>query len=356
MSTRAPDDDPEQESPAAVALEQAATEWFFRRDRGFTADEKREFARWIATDEHRQLFAGIEESWREFGRLDHAGETRAAVETSGVMPPKTSRSKRGTVIRLRTAFLAAAAAVALGFILWQRPARLDPPARQIVSADRGTTRTVSLPDGSSVQLNTESAIEIQFVPGERGVRLLRGEAHFTVAKNPALPFVVRIGEFGVRAVGTAFNVRLRPEVLEVLVTEGSVRVIAQPSSARPVALEAARNDLPVLTAGEMAVIAVRGVVAAPSISVVVVPPAGIEQAMTWHKRRLEYADASLEQIVADFNRYNTHRLVIADARLAQRRFGATFPAGDYDSLVRLLESTFGVIAERRADETILRLP
>jgi transmembrane sensor len=214
---------------------------------------------------------------------------------------------------------------------------------------------VSLPDGSSVQLNTESTIEIQFTAVERGVRLVRGEAHFTVVKNPALPFVVRAREVGVRAVGTAFNVRLRPDVLEVLVTEGTVRVVPSQSRDHVTGSELPRADLSVLNAGEMAVIPVHGAPEPGVVSVITVPAADIEHAMSWHTRRLEYGDASLEEIIADFNRYNGHKLVIADARLAARRFGATFPAGDYDSLVRLLESTFGVIAERRENETVLRL-
>jgi len=69
-----------------------------------------------------------------------------------------------------------------------------------------------------------------------------------------------------------------------------------------------------------------------------------------------YADAPLSEIIADFNRYNQHKLVVADARLAERRFGGTFPAGDYASLVQLLEKTFGVVVERRERETLLRLP
>jgi transmembrane sensor len=183
---------------------------------------------------------------------------------------------------------------------------------------------------------------------------MRGEAHFTVKSNPARPFIVYVGEIGVRAVGTAFNVRVQPEGFEVLVTEGSVRLIPRPASSGAVTDEAG-HGLAELVAGQRALIPARE--PAPSnIAVVAVPATQIEQAMSWHARRLEYSDASLETIVADFNRFNEHKLVIADARLAQRRFGATFPAGDYESLVRLLESTFGVVAERREKETVLRLP
>jgi transmembrane sensor len=84
-------------------------------------------------------------------------------------------------------------------------------------------------------------------------------------------------------------------------------------------------------------------------------PMLLEAALAWQKRSLDYADAPLAEIVADFNRYNQHRLVIVDPALAKRRFGGTFPAGDYRSLVHVLEETFDVVAERRERETILRL-
>jgi len=59
--------------------------------------------------------------------------------------------------------------------------------------------------------------------------------------------------------------------------------------------------------------------------------------------------------VDEFNRYNRHKLVIADPRLAARRFGGTFAVGDHEELVRLLEANFGVMAERGATATRLRL-
>jgi transmembrane sensor len=82
----------------------------------------------------------------------------------------------------------------------------------------------------------------------------------------------------------------------------------------------------------------------------------VAEALAWQRRRLEYVDAPLSEIIADFNRYNQHRLIIADPALASSRFGGAFPAGDYDSLLQLLEKSFGVQVERRDRETVLRLP
>ena len=81
----------------------------------------------------------------------------------------------------------------------------------------------------------------------------------------------------------------------------------------------------------------------------------VKQALAWQSRRLDFDATPLEEIVAEMNRYNRHKLVIADSRLTTRQFGGSFPAGDYETIVRMLETNFGVVAERKGGETWLRL-
>lgn len=86
-----------------------------------------------------------------------------------------------------------------------------------------------------------------------------------------------------------------------------------------------------------------------------VPPAEIQQTLAWRARRLDFDAVPLADIVVEINRHNRHKLVIADPRLNGQRFGGSFPAGDYETFVRMLETSFGVVAERGSDETRLRL-
>ncbi|MGH7956064.1 MAG: iron-containing alcohol dehydrogenase, partial [Opitutaceae bacterium] len=76
--------------------------------------------------------------------------------------------------------------------------------------------------GSVVELNVDADILVDFSPVRRAVRLVRGEAHFTVATDAARPFVVSAGGVEVRAVGTGFAVHFAPQEIAVLVTEGQV--------------------------------------------------------------------------------------------------------------------------------------
>ena len=251
-------------------------------------------------------------------------------------------------------WLAAAAGVAVGFFIWQTPTSYPAPDFTLTaSTEVGAMRKLPLPDGSVVQLNTDSAITVQFTRTERRVQLVRGEAHFQVAKNPACPFIVNAGTVNVRAVGTAFDVRRRPEAVEVLVTEGKVRVNDSIGGQSRLPASATNADDSLLVAGERAYI-FTGASAAPA-KVVAVAPVEIGQVLAWQSRRLEFVATPLAEMVEEFNRYNRHKLVIADPRLATRRFGGTFPAGDYEEFVRLLESDFDVVAERDQNEIRLRL-
>jgi len=338
----------EQTKPESAAeTERVATEWFFRRDGGFTSQQMRDFERWIDDRSHRAAFEEIERTWARLGETGPLVRTEVA-----------ARKSPWLVRRWLPVGLAATAALTLagwwGRAAWVGRAEFAEQA----ATEVGGLRRLDLPDGSFVTLNTNSSVDVHFTAGERRVRLLRGEAHFEVAKNPVRPFVVVATGVAVKAVGTAFSVRVKASAVDVLVTEGRVRVddAARGASLLQPAPVAVLAEPPVLVAGERVTIATGSDAVLVPARIAVVAAAEIDQALSWQERRLDYADAPLSEIIADFNRYNQHKLVVADPRLSERRFGGSFPAGDYASLVQLLEKTFGVIVERRERETVLRLP
>jgi transmembrane sensor len=330
--------------------EQTAADWLIARDRGLTRSQEAEFAAWLRADaQHAEIFAELEETWTRLGELREA--VPAAPDQAPAAAVRSGR--RGKLIWLATG-LGAAAVLAFMWVNWSRPAPAAPDYSLAASTDIGESRRLMLPDGSSVQLNTESAVVVRLTGTERRVQLVRGEANFQVAKNPVRPFIVSAGAVAVRAVGTAFDVRLQPEAVEVLVTEGRVRVNNAADGASLLTTPAAISDEPLLVAGQRAVVSTAATTAA-SATVVTLDPAEIGQATSWQSGRLEFVATPLASIVDEFNRYNRHKLVIADPRLAARRFGGTFAVGDHEELVRLLEANFGVMAERGATATRLRL-
>ncbi len=245
-------------------IEQAAADWIARRYAGFSPADSAEFERWLAADpRHAAVFGEMDAAWRALDRVRESAASTAGPDPDALAP----RSPRHAVRRFAP-LLAAAAVAIVAYAGWRwsapetegsgwRTVRQMEPFAETVTTAVGMVQKLTLPDGSVLRLNTDSLVEIAYSAVERRVRLVRGEAHFTVAKNPMRPFFVEVKGVAVRAVGTAFNVRLHAEAVEVLVTEGKVRVVdvaGEASLIAPRTIAPSVPEGPLLAAGERAVI------------------------------------------------------------------------------------------------------
>lgn len=327
---------PAESSPNSSApdpIAEAAAAWLARRDRGFTAAEQDAYLQWLREDaRHSAAVVRLEAAWRALDQLQEWRPAHSDRPNPDLLAVRSSRR-----LWRWLAPLAVAAAVALGFLAWAP-----------LHDNAGTTRVVrhsevrTLPDGTVVELNKGAEIALDFSGPERLVQLLRGEAHFTVAKlGPERPFVVTAGNVRVRAVGTVFNVRLQGDAVDVLVTEGKVR-IDPPKPADPgfpLVLNAA-----MLVAGERASVNLAEPTPAPP-TVVAATPGEIEDTLSWQGLRLEFDATPLAEAIAQFNRHGEATLVIADSELGSLRIGGNFRADNAAAFVRLLESGFNVSVE-----------
>lgn len=336
MSTGFPS--PEGADPVA----QAAAEWVLRHDRGLTAVEQDEFSQWLAADpRHSSAWAEHRWGWEDLDRL-------AGLQTSlhAVPDPNLLVSQRRVAPHARMAVaLAAVVVVAVGALLYFRPVLTEAPPEPTSVNSLALIEQRELPDGSVAVLNRGTIVTEHYSVGTRRVRLERGEAHFKVAKDSARPFLVETGGVTVRAVGTAFNVRLDPASVEVLVTEGKVDV----QHRNPAGVH--REELLNLSVGERTVVSLAS--ASPPPQVAVVPPAEIEARLAWQPRLLDFTNAPLSEIVAEFNRRNPVRLSLRDPALRGMRLSATFRSDNVEGFVRLLRSDFGVNVEWRGDGDII---
>lgn len=343
---------PDSPFPLNEAVESAAAEWLVRHDRGLTPSQQDEFLSWLAASPaHRESFERHRRLWGDFNAL-----AQWRLEHGTVPNPDLLARHRRPAFRRRPVpvLLAAAAAVAL-LLVWMPATR--PPQVASLAFEAAAYRQEKLPDGSVLDLNRGAHVVVQFSAAERRVLLVQGEAQFAVAKNPARPFVVRAGGVDVRAVGTAFNVKLAGAHLEVLVTEGTVHV-SQPIqipdvNATPASALAPPTVLAALTAGERTVIAVAAVIAPP----VVVPASTreIAELLDWQPRLLDFESTPLAEVVETFNRRNPLRLVIGDDALRALPIVASIRSDNVEGFVRLLEGTMGVKADRSsAGQIVLR--
>jgi transmembrane sensor len=337
---------PDARFPLDDAIESAAAAWLVRHDRGLTPAQQDEFLSWLtASAAHRESFERHRRLWGDFNALAQWRPEHGTVPN----PDLLARHRRPAAWRRAApALLAAAAAVAL-LLVWAPATRA--PDQTTLAFEATAYRQETLSDGSIVDLNRGAHVVVQFSAAERRVLLVQGEAQFAVAKSPARPFVVRAGGVEVRAVGTAFNVKLAGPNLEVLVTEGTVHV-SQPTAAKP-ATTAAPAILGALTAGQRTVIPVETVIAPP----IIVPASTreIAQLLDWQPHLLDFESTPLAEVVETFNRRNSLRLVIGDEELRALPIVASIRSDNVEGFVRLLEGTMGVKAGRHAKgEIVLR--
>ena len=327
--------------------EQQAADWLARRDRGLSASEQDDYLQWLREDPRRAaLIAQHEATVR---RLQQLAQWQPA-RSSEPNPDLFARPRR-PFWRWAPALATVAAALVLGTLAWRQSGTAPPvvagaaPAKSFL---RVNERQV-LADGSVVELREGSRVEVAFTETERRVRLTGGEAHFTVAKNPAWPFVVEADKVVVRAVGTAFAVRLDAALVDVVVTEGKVRV-EQPAPAGA-GIAAAVSTPPVVTASHRAVISLAP--SAPEPEVTPVTAEQMKDALAWQAPRFQFHETSLADAVAEFNRHNARQIQIADTSLARELIGGTFRVDNVEGFVSLLELTLGLTAERPAGGPIV---
>lgn len=326
--------------PEPDELEQQAAVWIARRDRGLSAQEQDRLREWLSADEkHRAALDRLSRLW---DRMDALTSWRPA-HSARVNPDLLLPARRQAWwARTGTIALLSAAAITMALLLW--------PAREIPAETTGVAAVVPAPerrtleDGSIVELNAGAAIDSTYSPEVRRVRLLRGEALFTVAGDPSRPFVVEAGGFSVRALGTVFCVAAGTTDFSVLVTEGQVQVGRAGE-------RVSRALIPTLAAGHQATIAAVG---EPRIAIREVTPAEVDAYLAWRAIRLVFEDVPLREVVQEFNRFNVRRMVVADANTGSILVGGTFRADHLDAFVRLLDSGFGVTAVSRGDDILLQ--
>lgn len=206
----------------------------------------------------------------------------------------------------------------------------------------GEQRSVSLSDGSIVQLNTGTRIQTRVSAQSRDIRLLTGEALFKVAHDPARPFNVRTADAAILAVGTQFNVYQLDGRTKVSVLEGRVRVAAGDQVA---AVQAA----PVVPAGQEVEVQRDGKSVQQAIP-------DVASTAAWVQRRVVFKQEPLANVVTQFNRYRkTPQLHVEDAELAARKYSGTFDVDDPKSLEDVLSNERDVVLERSGDEIMIRL-
>lgn len=289
-------------------IREEAADWAVRLSQGDPDPATAEaLARWRQADpRHPEALAFAQATWDALGQLADepaAGEPprRRAAREAARPAPRTRRRWR---------WASGVAALLLVAVLGVDAGRpLLMPLLADYASGTGEVRRVTLPDGSEVELDSRSAIDVLYSDGERRVRLLAGEACFSVAPmggDERRPFVVESAGGTTRALGTRFLVGERGQGAWVGVLEHSVAVNLEGVPGERVLSEgqSARYDR---TQGIQPLLGL-----------------DLQRASSWRRGVLVFDRVPLAEVAEQLNRYRTRRLVVTDARLARREVSGVF--------------------------------
>jgi len=320
------------------AIQDAAADWLVRKHSGLTADEQSELALWLAEDtRHQAVFAQLEWTWQQLNRPREEGSADLALIELTRRRHRRFRRKVASV----SATLAVAAVLAVVFYPAPAPAPAPVAAPNPIAVVHPDAHR--LPDGSVVELNAGAQFAYNFTGMERDVHLTKGEALFSVAHDKVHPFIVAAGGIKVRAVGTAFNVRLRSDAVDILVTEGRVQVDV-PGSDDPIYVSAGERTTVALVDG------------AGPMEVNHATADDVQQVLAWHSKRIEFTHAPLSEVVDIFNRENALKIRIGDGSIRDLQITGIYWADDPEGFLRLLQKVLDLRTERMESQVVLRAP
>jgi transmembrane sensor len=312
------------------AIEAQATAWFLRQDaEPLSTEEQQELDAWLASDpRHYGAYIQVQANWCDLDRLAAHRRTNTSPRP---VPRQRSLWRWAIAASVLTVTLMGAAAAL----------RLLHRSGEVFASSIGEVRNIALSDGSHLTLDTDTVASVNFENAQREISLERGEASFSVAHDARRPFIVRANDVVIRALGTAFTVRIDDRKTDVLVTEGLVEVVWRSASGPQVRRVGAR---------QLATVAVRE----PQLEVQVIKPETIERKLAWQEGKASFAGEPLSAAIAEINRHSRVRLYVDDPTLAQAHVIGVFNADDAETFASAVAAAFGAEVTRAPDGLHLR--
>ncbi|GJL55575.1 MAG: sensor [Nitrospirales bacterium] len=298
-----------QSEPELTNLQKEAFDWLVRLTSGDTSPEEvKRFDAWKASSPaHEQAWQEASRVWQGFEQLpkDHR-PGRAPLKKSSRRPTTSSPKRRK--YQARTPYLRWAAALTTTAMLFTLLLLAPPPHHWLadISTGVGERRTMPLPDGSTVEMNSQTALQLEFTDTHRIVELLSGEAAFQVEHDAARPFVVSSDQGNAEALGTEFIVGHRDAHTLVAVREGTVEVRYPQHDQRTI-----------LNAGEAAGYS-------PAQGLQPMPLVDWDMLSAWRDGYLVFDNTPLADVLAQINLHRTGHIILLDDSLADHRISGLF--------------------------------
>jgi len=320
-----------------------ASLWIARIDRGLTDDEQQQLASWLNEDSGNvQILLELAALWDKMDRLSLLSEVFQ-------VQPKQS-SLNWFKYAAASFFLILCAGLFFSFGMFSPDAGYS---TEIYKTAIGEQRRVILQDGSTLILNTNSELDAHFSSEQRLLVLKSGEMHIKVKHDTSRPLRVLAQDKLVQAVGTAFDVRiLDNKEVKLWVTEGRVLVadgtkVSDPAQVKK--LQLPKNSLSV-SKGEQVVLSD----ASAQVEVEKVSDVDVGTQLGWHQGNIVFRGETLDEAIAEFNRYTNTTFVIGDESLKSIRIAGVFKISDSTStLLSTLKNNFSIDYKYTSDNQIL---
>lgn len=274
-----------------------ASAWLVRVRENPSSSEVR-----AAFDAWRQTSPEHDQAWNELCRLwNAAGKAEAFYRPLSRPRSISERAPIRTARRLATGLALACAVTAAAWLG-------HPPLVTRLTADYVTAtaelKTITLDDGSTVELAPGSALDVQFQNETRQVTLLRGEAFFDITKDPNRRFRVLAGGAQVEVLGTAFDIDISETATHVSVARGSVVARADNTPAQP-------EEKPLKPGDAVSIDRQSGEVVKTTVNV--------DDVGAWRQGRLVVRNASVASVIDVIRRYDSAWITLADTALGEKR-------------------------------------
>jgi transmembrane sensor len=321
-------------------LEEAA-QWQLSLARNPALERSAEYVNWSADPRNVSAREAVRDAWSRVGALDTAPEVLELRRQALTHVRRIGAGRWGArkwVVRVAAAALVLAVfgAGAL-YMAWSRPTYYE--------TDIGERRSVALPDGSRISMDSDTKVSVVYYKTGRAITLDRGRSRFDVAHDPSRPFTVTAGAETVVAVGTTFDVERLPSTVLITLIQGQVVIKNGAPAGRSATIGSPKSVS--LKAGEQLVVAQN---VQPAVIVT-----DLRVAAAWEAGHLVFKDEPLGDAVLRVNRY-TARPVIVDPAIASIRISGVFNAGDISSFVSAVTSYFPVQASTTGNNSIFLQP
>lgn len=314
----------------ARATKLQAAAWLERRDRGdWNDDDQIALDAWLAESTENYLFYH-----RAASAWDRSRRLVALRHPRGEGAAQNAGRWRAPLVRTALAGFLTVAVLAAGF------ATLNPSSHtRTFVTPVGGHETVTLGDGSSIELNTDTVIQTNVGSNYRMASIAKGEAFFKIAHDASHPFTVIANNNKITVLGTQFSVRKEHNRVEVKLIEGKVWFTAEDGRGAPKSALLAPGDVLVATAG--------------ALSVAKQTPSTLANELGWRRGLLVFHHSPLAEAVREYNRYNNEKLVVADAEVGKLTVTGSLPADDTREFLTIAQKFFGLHIQKVGEEIVI---